>query len=274
MAAGFLVVAALAGVGVYARFVAPFRIRVTRLDLRSLIGADAHRAPLRICFFSDLHLGEYKRAAWAERVVCAVNALSPDVILIGGDLVGMTDCCDLFELFAPLRALRAPKGVFAVLGNHDYGLPGPDHSDELLRLLPQMGIRVLRNECVSVGGRLSVVGVDELWAELDDLSGALRGCSHADAPLVVLGHNPDLLLKLEAQPNWKWRAPLLFLFGHTHHGQIYLPAIWRLTTPIQSRYCRGLYRLPFGAAYVSSGLGENTTPTRLNTTPEIVLFEL
>ncbi|MFN3704794.1 MAG: metallophosphoesterase [Thermoflexales bacterium] len=274
LALGFLAVAALAGVGVRARFVVPFRIHVTRHDMTSIVQAHTARKPVRVCFFSDLHLGEYKRADWAQRVVDAVLALSPDVILIGGDLVGLTDCCDLVDLLAPLAKLRAPQGVFAVLGNHDYGLPGPDHSEELLRLLPNLGIRVLRNECVSLGDRLLVVGVDELWANRDDVPRALRCCMPAQAPVIILGHNPDLLLRMEQQRSPHWPTPLICLFGHTHHGQIYLPWLWRLTTPIRSRYCRGLYHSPLGWAYVSSGVGENTTPTRLNTKPEIVLLEL
>ncbi|MCS6773563.1 MAG: metallophosphoesterase [Anaerolineae bacterium] len=271
LAGGFVLAGVLAGVGVHARFVTPFRIATRSLRLTD---SSDQRALLRVCFFSDLHLGEFKRASWAQRVVEVVNGLSPDVILIGGDFVGRTSCCDLAALLAPLRNLRARYGVFSVLGNHDCGLPGPDHTEALLTLLPQLNIRVLRNECVCIADRLRVVGVDELWADRSDLAGALAHCPSTVTRTIVLCHNPDLMLDVQEFHPELAGQDLVFLFGHTHHGQIHLPFLPKLGVPIRSQFYRGLYRTPFGTVYVSAGLGENSTPTRLNTQPEVVLIEL
>ncbi|MFN4292770.1 MAG: metallophosphoesterase [Thermoflexales bacterium] len=280
-AAACAIVAAVATWGAYARFVAPWQLRVKRLKIAPRRespseGAPpaASRPPLKVVFFSDLHLGRFKRQDWAQRIVEAVNAQSPDLVLIGGDFVGKTACCDIADLLAPLRHLKATRGVYAVLGNHDYGIPGPDHSDELIQLFPQLNIRLLRNECVAIGDDVLLVGVDELWTGRDDLHGALA--SYRRAPnmrVIVLGHNPDLMLKLDGR-----RAPPLlrdafFIFGHTHQGQIYIPLLPGLAIPIKSKFYRGLHHTPYGALYVSSGCGENSTPTRINTWPEIVVFE-
>jgi len=282
LAALCALVAVGAACGVYARFVAPWQLRVRTLDLAAgqpaaAIASDAAGRPrLKVVFFSDLHLGRFKRQGWAQRVVEAVNAQSPDLVLIGGDFVGKTGCCQVAELLMPLRHLRATHGVYAVLGNHDYGIPGPDHSDELMQLLPQLNIRLLHNECVAIGETLLLVGLDELWAGRDDLPGALMRC-HGCLPaarVVVLGHNPDLMLKLDAQLGHLGLRDAFFIFGHTHQGQIYIPLLPGLAVPIKSRFYRGLHRTRHGALYVSSGCGEHSTPARLNTWPEIVVFEV
>jgi predicted MPP superfamily phosphohydrolase len=274
--------AAGAAWGMYARFVAPWQLRVKKLDLgaggsgTALAASASDRPRLKVVFFSDLHLGQFKRQEWAQRVVEAANAQSPDLVLIGGDFVGKTECCEVADLLMPLRHLRATHGVYAVLGNHDYGIPGPDHSDELIQLLPQLNIRLLRNECVTIGEEVLLVGVDELWTGRDDLPGALTPC-HSRPPttrVVVLGHNPDLMLKLDSHREHPGLKDAFFIFGHTHQGQIYIPLLPGLAIPIKSKFYRGLHRTRHGTLYVSSGCGENNTPTRLNTWPEIVVFEV
>lgn len=265
--------AGLAGLGIYARFVAPFRLNVRKLELRARPAAHEKTAgaepaqPLRVCFFSDVHAGRYKRAEWLARVVDLVNAQFPDVVLIGGDFVGHLDGHTLDDLFHPLRNLRARLGVFAVLGNHDYGLPGPDVTPELEPLLAGYGIRVLRNECAPLGARHQLVAVDELWADRDNVA---RAFGHAD-PLrttIFLGHNPDVMTKVKPD-----QCAAVFLFGHTHAGQIYLPFLPGFGVPVKTDLYRGLRYLPQGAVYVSSGCGESETPIRLGTSPEIVVFE-
>ncbi len=280
-AAACAIVAAAATWGAYARFVAPWQLRVKQLKIapqrkQPSAGSTtaASRPPLRVVFFSDLHLGRFKRQDWAQRIVEAVNAQSPDLVLIGGDFVGKTACCDIADLLAPLRHLQATHGVYAVLGNHDYGIPGPDHSGELIRLLPQLNIRLLRNECVAIGDDVLLVGVDELWTGRDDLHGALASCRRApNMRVIVLGHNPDLMLKLDGRRASPLLRDAVFIFGHTHQGQIYIPLLPGLAIPIKSKFYRGLHHTPYGALYVSSGCGENSTPTRINTWPEIVVFE-
>lgn len=269
--------AGLAGLGIYARFVAPFRLNVRKLELHThhaangmVAGADPAQ-PLRVCFFSDLHAGRYKRAAWLTQVVELVNAQSPDVVLIGGDFVGHLDGHTrhtLDQLLHPLRNLRARLGIFAVFGNHDYGLPGPDVTPELEPLLADYGIRVLRNECVPLGARHQLVAVDELWADRDNV---VRAFGHADPSrtTVFLGHNPDVMAKVKPD-----QCAAVFLFGHTHAGQIYLPFLPGFGVPVKTDLYRGLRCLPQGIVYVSSGCGESETPIRLGTSPEIVVFDV
>ncbi|MCS7061810.1 MAG: metallophosphoesterase [Anaerolineae bacterium] len=275
LAAAGLLLAIASAVGLYARFIAPFQLSVRQLQIempRGARDASVGAQPLRVCFFSDLHIGRYKKAGWLSQVVRLVNAQSPDVVLIGGDFVAhfdrAPDARSLLELLQPLRDLHAPLGVFAVLGNHDYGLPGPNLALELERLLAEWDIRVLKNECIPIGRYHQLVAVDELWADRDNVS---RAFGHADPTRVTLflGHNPDLMAKVKPE-----HTAVIFLFGHTHAGQIYLPFLPGFGVPIKTNLYRGLHRLPQGMVYVSSGCGESETPIRLGTQPEIVIFEL
>lgn len=276
IAVAAFVVAAGGALGAYARFVVPFRLRVTHLDGESLTApaSEAARA-LRVVFFSDLHLGEFKRTDWARRVVALVNAQQPDLVLIGGDFAGRMGGRLQHALFEPLRDLRAPLGVFAVFGNHDYGLPGPNYAPELFDMLAEMGVRVLRDECVRPTDGLAVVGLDELWLVGCNYVRAAEVCAAdaAECVTLVLGHNPDAMAYVHAE-DVRDPARTLFLFGHTHHGQIRVPLLPGAGMPIRGNLYRGLFRLAQGTVYVSAGTGENTTPTRLGTTPEIVVFEV
>lgn len=276
-----ILVALCAAICVYARFAVPFRLRITRLNADALFKtpAAAGARTLRVAFFSDPHLGRFKGAWWARELVDTVNAQRPDLILIGGDLVGHVAPSALPGLFAPFKDFCAPGGVFAVLGNHDYGIPGHNHACDLLALLPGLGIRVMRNDCACLGPGLRLLGLDELWAKDSDFGRAQRACdaepdyTGSSGYTVVLGHNPDVMDEIPpgvvAHPD-----RTLFLFGHTHHGQIRVPFLPGAAIPIRGTLYRGRYSLPQGVAYVSAGTGENTSPTRLGTWPEIVLFDL
>lgn len=278
MALAAAIVAGLAGIGIYARYYVPWQLRVKHLPNEAM-GRFAHvrsasAKPIKIVFFSDLHLGLYKRREWAQKVVDLVNAQLPDVVLIGGDLVGQTKCCDIAEMLAPLAQLRAPLGVFAVLGNHDHGLPGVDHGQDLAEILPSLNVRLMCNECVRLSEDLRLVGVEELWTDRDDLPRAIHTCDSGHGRLLVLGHNPDLMARIEHDYPPIDTRDAFFLFGHTHQGQIHLPFAPGLAIPITSHYYRGTYHTEFGSLYVSSGLGESGTPTRFNTWPEIVVLEV
>jgi hypothetical protein len=269
-----LLIGILGSIGVYARFVAPFRLRVTEVDPATLITQPAAGRDFTVCFISDLHLGEFKREDWLRRIVVEANKVNPDVVLLGGDFVGRTECCALSDLFAPLQDLRAQYGVYGVLGNHDYGIPGPDHSDALYALLPTLGVQLLRNTGLRLADGITLIGLDELWGPGADFGGALQSCDTRPGDvLLVLGHNPDVM---DAIGRSEVPAPerALFLFGHTHHGQIRVPFMPGAAIPIKGRLYRGGFRLPQGGVYVSAGTGENTSPTRLGTTPEILVFRL
>ena len=291
---GFALASALATgfacVVAYGRYVAPWQLRIKRLEirdwrlrppqspipnLRSPISnlqspvSNLQSPPLKFVFFSDLHLARIKKRAWVQRVVDLVNAQQPDVVLIGGDFSGIVGNNRFEELLGPLKQLRTKHGAYAILGNHDHAVPGENHVAELEAALPSVGVRLLHNDCVRLTDHVQLLTADELWAKLDDVDSVFTRARASAARRIFMGHNPDLMLKM--QPDYKAD---LFIFGHTHHGQIYLPFLPGLAVPIRSKFYRGTFHTPNGMVYVSAGAGEGNSPIRINTWPEIVGFEV
>ena len=280
-----LIVALVSSVVLYGRYIAPWQLRTAFLQLAgpharvnhaptasTVQPHPAQPAKLKVVFFSDLHLARIKKRAWVQRVVELTNRHKPDVVLIGGDFVGVLGDHTFEDLLEPFKNLHAPRGIYAILGNHDYGLPGINHAQDIERALHSLGVRLLRNEAVNLDGRVQLVAVDELWGDYDDIDKSFAAANakrQSHTRRIFLGHNPDLMLKIKPEQ----RADL-FIFGHTHHGQIYLPFWPSLAVPIYSDFYRGTFSTPNGAVYVSSGAGDANSPIRILTWPEIVVFEI
>ena len=165
---------------------------------------------------TDVHVGNTIGRDFVEDVVARANSATPDLIAITGDLVDGS-VPDLMDAVAPLRDLRARHGVFFVTGNHEY-YAGADPWIEHLRSL---GIRVLRNERVSIAGDdgFDLVGVDDhdagRWpGHGPDMAKAVAG-RDPNRELVVLAHQPR-----QIHESAKYGAGLQ-LSGHTHGGQIW-----------------------------------------------------
>lgn len=212
---------------------------------------------------SDVHIGPTLRREFLEEVVRQVNALNPDVVAITGDLVdGSVD--DLREHVSPLGEIRARHGVFFVTGNHEYYSGADEWCSELQRL----GIRVLRNERVSVG----VGDVSFDLAGIDDYHAAQFGNGHgADLPRALHGRDPSRELVLLAhQPRAVFEARKhdvgLQLSGHTHGGQIWP---WNFMVKLQQPVVSGLARFGRTWVYVSNGTGFWGPPMRLGAPAEI-----
>ena len=230
-------------------------VRRTRIPLVKL---PASASGYTIVQLTDVHIGPLLGDRFAAEVVAKVNALAPDLIVITGDLVdGRLD--ELARHIEPLRDLRARDGVFAVTGNHEYYW-SPVAWLEHLRSL---GIRILRNEHVTIRGAFELAGTDDSTAA-EDVPGAVAGRDPA-LPLILLAHHPRTITRAVAA------GVDLQLSGHTHGGQL-LPLGWlsRLFDP----HVSGLAR--FGAAwlYVSEGTGFWGPPMRVGTSSEIALLTL
>ena len=170
--------------------------------------------------------------------------------------------------FAPLAALRAPLGVYGVLGNHDYwhGL------DETRAGFEAAGVRELTNERVWLergAGRVCLAGVDDWWMGQVDVRGALADAGPGDAVL-LLSHNPDVAERMRDT-----RVGLM-LSGHTHGGQVVFPSAGAPFVPSHygQKYLKGLVRAPHTRVYVSRGLGTTSAPFRVGSRPELTLLTL
>jgi predicted MPP superfamily phosphohydrolase len=239
--------------------------RVTRLDV-AVKGGARELDGLTIVQVSDVHLGAIVGAARMERIVAAINALRPDLVAITGDL--MDENADrMLELADPITRVRAPLGVFAVTGNHEYYAGAA----QIVRHARAIGVRFLQDEKVDLPGGLVLYGMNDptaahMGGRAARLSAVIGPEAH-DRAAILLHHQPRASVAREA-------AALgvdLMLSGHTHNGQLWpLFHIGRRVFPYQTgTYAVGAMRL-----HVSRGIGTWGPPMRLGSPPEIVVIRL
>jgi predicted MPP superfamily phosphohydrolase len=251
-----LAAVSLAGVGIY-NAVAALGVKELSIPLAKL---HEKSSGYRIVQVSDIHVGPTIGKAFLEEMVAKVNALEPDLVAITGDLVdGSVE--NLGPIVAQLGELRAKDGVYFVTGNHEYY----SGADEWCAFLQTLGIRVLRNERVSVGGEngFDLVGVDDPTGA-PDLAGALEGRDEA-RPVVLLAHQPRAIVEAEKL------GVDLQLSGHTHGGQIFP---WNFLVRLQQPYVSGLHEHGKAKIYVSNGTGYWGPPMRIGAAAEITSIAL
>jgi hypothetical protein len=235
-----------------------------RIVLRKSLG---QRNRLRVAFASDLHAGRMTPTGTISAAFEALLEAEPDLILLGGDFV-CSQARELELISASLRRLRAPAGVFAVMGNHDHGAD----VGTITAQLEAHGISVLRNRGVRLAepfNNVSLVGLD------DHLGG--RPCAAAarwdpTCATILLIHQPSGLLDAADRPFD------VALAGHTHGGQITLPGGLAPVTAsgaLSRRYPAGRYDLNTGQVLcVSVGVGNSLLPLRLGPRTEVLILDL
>jgi predicted MPP superfamily phosphohydrolase len=194
------------------------------------------------------------------------------MIAVPGDFVNanVREIAPFGEAFS---ALRAPSGVFGVLGNHDFYTGSPDI---VAREVTSCGIRVLRNESIEIrknGARISVLGVDDIgrYATAPMLMDKTIASAPPGVVRILLCHRPYFIQEAAE------RNIGLILSGHTHGGQIVFARIGNAVIAparIASPYIWGKYRLNDTHMYVSRGVGTVALPIRINCPPEITLITL
>ena len=235
--------------------------------------ADAPRSPVTVALLTDTHLsGPDNSPARMARIVAQINALKPDLILLGGDYIGDAKggaTYDARASIAPFAGLRAPLGVVAVLGNHDSrsqknqrALSGADWQAAFAR----MGITLLQDGAVR-RGPLAIGGLQDVYTRRIDLPATLAAMARVRGAPLILSHGPDVF---PALPD----APSLTLVGHTHCGQVALPFAGIVYVPSKygTRYACGLYRDGARTMIVAGGVGTSGLPIRMLAPPDIWLI--
>ena len=264
----------------YGSFVEPRWIEVKHEQIKL---ASEPSTELKVILLADYHLGPYKQDDYVRRTVQMINAQNPDVVLIAGDFI--YSAADQVEFFEPFSQVEARYGIYAVLGNHDYGLTRTNQddnvadgaiekSDYVYEKLEEYGIDVLRNENVTLdieGKEVKLIGLEDMWGNRGDFAEGFADIT-ADDTVLLLEHNPDVILDERSE------LADLIMTGHTHGGQIRLPVIgslWKIPTVIGQEYDYGLFSLETGnQLYITKGLGEMGPRARLFCRPEIVVLEL
>jgi predicted MPP superfamily phosphohydrolase len=248
--------------------------------------------PLKIAVIADLHACDpWMSLDRIETIVERTNALDADIIVMLGDYVAghrhVTRFIPASEWASVLALLKAPLGVHAILGNHDYW------EDKTVqrqgqgltvarRALEAAGIPVYENDArrlTKAGHPFWLAGLGDQLAFLparrfrpvkrigaDDLAATLAKVTD-DAPLILLAHEPDIAFRVPSRV-------ALQLSGHTHGGQVRMLG-WSPAVPIRKgvRLAYGHFRMKCDVI-VSGGLGCSIMPFRLGVPPEIVLVTL
>lgn len=249
----------------YAFLGEPWWLEVTHTDI-PVAGLPPALHGLTIAHLSDFHHSAVVPREHVRRAVDLANSLGADLLLLTGDYV-TGDPVYIAPVATELSRLRAPRGAYAVLGNHDHWVDAP----AITAALGDIGIRVLRNASAPIAGGLWLVGVDDIWVDAADLPAALAGVP-ANAPRILLVHNADFMERAEVQEH---RFDLV-LAGHTHGGQVRLPGRGALIVPSRygQKYAGGLVSLPHALVYVSRGIGLVSPPVRFLCRPEIAFIRL
>jgi len=223
--------------------------------------------PVTVALLTDIHVsGPDMPPKRLERIVAQVNALEPDLIVIGGDLVSdgrlVTHVYKPDEIIAPLAGSKAPLGVILVPGNHDHWYDWPG----LKAALSKTDIVVLENEAHQAGP-LAIGGLDDEYTGHDDIPATLRAMEKLEGARIILSHGPD--------PTPDLPEGSVVLAGHTHCGQIRLPLIGSLGVPSRygKRYECGRIDEGTKTVIVSGGLGTSVMPVRFGTRAQVWLVE-
>ncbi len=217
----------------------------------------------RIVQLSDSH------GSWIDmppqrlaRIVDQANALKPDMVMLTGDYIGgkLTDWphIKLELVLLPFARLKAPLGVYAVVGNHDTVF-------WTRWVLARTPVHFLDNSWADAGPVI-VAGLDDITNESrPERTAAFVGRRIPPGkPIIIIGHEPDYFQWLPANAT-------LYIAGHTHGGQILLPfGVAPYLDPYLKAHRRGVFREHGQTMVVSSGLGTSLVPLRVGVPPEIV----
>ena len=229
----------------------------------------------RLIQVSDLHCSRTVSVKYLTRCVQRVNSLDPDFVLLTGDYVTHDLRGKYRERIVNLVAdIESRYGIYACLGNHDYGIGsvlGSWNNELLFDLIDGLqakGINLLRNRAEEIeidGKNLWFVGLGDVWVKDFDPDRAFAKVP-ADQPSIALLHNPDGFRHMAAYPAHT------ILSGHTHGVQTTFADVrgLRITT---RPYHAGMYRSANKSLYVNRGLGRLGS-FFLNSRPEITVFTL
>jgi uncharacterized protein len=237
---------------------------------------------LSITVIADLHAGGPNMGlARIREMVDVANLQRSDLIVLLGDYFAthrfITEVVPHKVWAAELARLKAPLGVHAILGNHDwwFDIAGTRSA------LADVKIPVMENDAVLIEhgkARFWLAGIgDQIAFKLkgianyrgvDDLPGTLAKI-RTDDPVILMVHEPDIFVRIPDRV-------ALTLAGHTHGGQVRVPLIWPRFVPsgYGARFAYGHIVEDNRHMIVSGGLGTSIAPVRLGVPPEIVRIEL
>jgi len=280
---------ATAGLGSYACVVEPgFRLDITSYNFTPPRWTPGLK--LKAALIADIHACEPLMSAARIRHIAAItNSLQPDIVFLLGDFNAghryVTGPVYPAQWGEALSILKAPLGIYAILGNHDWwhgALPRmrSDDGESVRRALRDANFKVLENESVplakdglpfwvaGLGDQLAYPLGRRAFEGFDDLDGTLAQVAD-ESPVLLLAHEPFVFRRVPERVS-------LTLCGHTHGGQVNLPVVTKLFTEDQFGMAKVYGHIAEGGRHmiISAGLGTSVAPVRLFRPPEIVVLTI
>lgn len=250
---------------IYAHKIEPIWFEVKHIDI-TLPKLDRAFNGYRIVQISDLHAGDGTSRSQLEKVVAAVNAEHPDLVVITGDHITRLPKQHL-ELLDTLAKLQPRDRTISVLGNHDvHNDPAPVRA-----AIKKAGITLLENTIHTLNrdnATLHIAGVGDVFYGQDQLDQVLAQLP-ATGAAIMLAHEPDFADKTAATGRFG-----LQLSGHSHGGQVRIPFHKGYVPSLAKKYPLGQYQVGEMIQYTNRGIGVVKIYSRFNCRPEISVFNL
>jgi len=216
----------------------------------------------RIVAVSDLHLGYIINRSVLARYVDEINQQSPDIVVIAGDLIDYyLDPLIEEKADEEFRRIEAPKGVYFVLGNHEYKRDVEDN----LAWIRNAGMIVLRDSVANIDDQLYLIGRDDLKNKENRMSWQeLIKKTPTPERSILFVHQPNDIKEADG-----YHIPLA-IAGHTHNGQIFPFNLIRHFND----YYYGFFEKNGMSSYTTSGLGLSGFPLMIMSHSEMLVFDI
>lgn len=251
---------------IYSRYIEPFNIYIKDYKIESKSIPKSYDG-LKIVHFSDIHYGMTVDKKYLERIVDMINKQKPDLVLFTGDFIDKdTNLNDkeIKNINKILSGIESTLGNYAVSGNHDY-----KHISDFKKIFDG-NFTILDNQERLIyydnNTPISLVGFTD----------ALEGDpdykifnNETDYFRIVMIHEPD------EYDNIKKNNFNVMLSGHSHNGQIRVPLVGAIYTPVGSKtYYDKYYTFDNKELFISNGIGTSGVKFRLFNRPSINLYRL
>jgi len=266
-----LIILTVIALGVWAFIIEPNKL-VVHPESIALPGWPTKLNGLKVAALGDIHAGSlFINDAKLREIVELTNSQHPDLIVLLGDFMVQNG---IFKwevapekIATGLKDLKAPLGVYAVLGNHDWWFNG----DQVRSALESVGIKVIDNQVTQLTrdhDSFWLVGLADSWTQEQKIKETFAKVP-AGGRVIAITHNPDVFLQMPANC-------LLLIAAHTHGGQVNLPYFGRLVVPSNygQRFAAGKIDEDGKQLFVTTGIGTSIVPVRFRVPAEIAVLTL
>lgn len=250
----------------YSKYIEPYNLTIKEYKIENEYLPKSFDG-IKIVHFSDVHLGSTVDIKYSDKIVNLINKQNPDIVVFTGDMLDKRRTLNDSEIESvknSLSKIKSNLGNYAVSGNHDI------KQLDTYKKIMDTNFTILDNEEKLIYYKentpISLVGLSdssETKINYDVLE------KENNYYRFVLCHEPDEYKKIS---NYSFNV---MFSGHSHGGQVRLPFIGKIYTPIGAKtYYDDYYKLDNKEIFISNGIGTTRIDIRFNSAPSINLYRL